>query len=76
MLRQGASLSEIGQLLRHRHPSTTMIYAKVDVGALRLLALPWPGGGRPLEPEYVRPPQSSGQREEHDIALMRGEFAQ
>ncbi len=46
MLRQGASLSEIGQLLRHRHPSTTMIYAKVDVGALRLLALPWPGGGR------------------------------
>ncbi len=46
MLRQGASLSEIGQLLRHRHPSTTMIYAKVDLGALRLLALPWPGGGR------------------------------
>jgi site-specific recombinase XerD len=46
MLRQGASLTEIGQLLRHRHPSTTMIYAKVDLGALRLLALPWPGGGR------------------------------
>ena len=46
MLRQGASLTEIGQLLRHRHPSTTMIYAKVDVSALRMLALPWPGGGR------------------------------
>jgi len=46
MLRQGASLTEIGQLLRHRHPSTTMIYAKVDLSALRLLALPWPGGGR------------------------------
>ena len=45
MLRQGASLSEIGQLLRHRHPSTTMIYAKVDLSALRTLALPWPGGG-------------------------------
>lgn len=46
MLRQGASLTEIGQLLRHRHPSTTMIYAKVNLGALRTLALPWPGGGR------------------------------
>jgi site-specific recombinase XerD len=46
MLRQGASLTEIGQLLRHRHPSTTSIYAKVDLSALRTLALPWPGGRR------------------------------
>ena len=46
MLRQGASLTEIGQLLRHRHPSTTLIYAKVDLSALKALALPWPGGGR------------------------------
>jgi site-specific recombinase XerD len=46
MLRQGASLSEIGQLLRHQHPNTTTIYAKVDLAALRSLALPWPGGGR------------------------------
>lgn len=44
MLRQGASLSQIGQLLRHQHPDTTRIYAKVDVPALRTLALPWPGG--------------------------------
>ena len=46
MLRQGASLTEIGQLLRHQHPNTTTLYAKVDVAALRPLALPWPGGGR------------------------------
>lgn len=44
MLRQGASLSEIGELLRHRSPETTRIYAKVDLVALRPLALPWPGG--------------------------------
>ena len=46
MLRQGASLAEIGQLLRHRSQQTTTIYAKVDLDALRPLALPWPGGGR------------------------------
>jgi len=44
MLRQGASLTEIGELLRHRNPQTTMIYAKVDLDLLRPLALPWPGG--------------------------------
>ncbi len=46
MLRQGASLGEIGELLGHRHPQTTKIYAKVDLEALRTLALPWPGGVR------------------------------
>jgi site-specific recombinase XerD len=46
MLRQGASLAEIGELLRHRSPQTTMIYAKVDLDALRPLALPWPGGAQ------------------------------
>lgn len=44
LLRRGASLSEIGELLRHRGPDTTMIYAKVDLAALRDLARPWPGG--------------------------------
>ena len=44
LLRQGASLAEIGELLRHRSPNTTAIYAKVDLVALRALALPWPGG--------------------------------
>lgn len=43
LLRRGASLSEIGQLLRHRQPTTTQIYAKVDIKALRGIALPWPG---------------------------------
>lgn len=44
MLRKGASLSQIGEVLGHRHPDTTRIYAKVDIVALRSLALPWPGG--------------------------------
>jgi hypothetical protein len=43
MLRGGASLGEIGDLLGHRHSQTTMIYTKVDLEALRKLALPWPG---------------------------------
>jgi site-specific recombinase XerD len=46
MLRHGASLTEIGELLRHQHPNTTMIYAKVDLLALRRLAPAWLGGGR------------------------------
>jgi site-specific recombinase XerD len=43
MLRAGGSLTEIGQTLRHARPLTTAIYAKVDIGALRQLARPWPG---------------------------------
>jgi integrase/recombinase XerD len=46
MLRKGASLPEIGQILRHRHPQTTAIYAKVDLDSLRGLAFPWPGDAR------------------------------
>lgn len=42
MLRAGASLSEIGQVLRHRESKTTAIYAKVNDTALRALARPWP----------------------------------
>lgn len=44
MLRRGATLSEIGEILRHRHPTTTQIYAKVDLQSLRALAEPWIGG--------------------------------
>jgi integrase/recombinase XerD len=44
MLRAGASLQEIGQVLRHRHAATTAIYAKVDREALRTIARPWLGG--------------------------------
>lgn len=43
LLRGGASLPEIGELLRHRSQMSTSIYAKVDLAALRPLALPWPG---------------------------------
>ena len=46
LLRSGATLSEIGQLLRHKSHDTTRIYAKVDIDALRPLSLPWPGGAR------------------------------
>lgn len=42
LLRAGASLPEIGQLLRHRRAETTAIYAKVDRDTLRLIARPWP----------------------------------
>ena len=42
MLRRGASLAEIGEVLRHREQKTTAIYAKVDRTALRPLARPWP----------------------------------
>jgi site-specific recombinase XerD len=45
LLGSGASLEQIAQLLRHAHPQTTEIYAKVDLRALRALAQPWPGGG-------------------------------
>jgi integrase/recombinase XerD len=44
LLRHGVSLGEIGELLGHHNPETTKIYIKVDLDALRTLALPWPGG--------------------------------
>lgn len=44
LLRRGASLDEIGELLRHRSPDTTVLYAKVDLASLREVAQPWPGG--------------------------------
>jgi integrase/recombinase XerD len=46
MLAGGASLAEVGQVLRHARPATTSLYAKVDRVALRRLARPWPGGAR------------------------------
>jgi len=44
MLRAGASLPEVGQVLRHRALGTTAIYARVDVERLRAIARPWPSG--------------------------------
>ena len=46
MLAGGASLSEVGQVLRHDRLATTNMYAKVDRAALRAIARPWPGGGK------------------------------
>ncbi|WP_163339168.1 tyrosine-type recombinase/integrase [Desulfopila sp. IMCC35008] len=45
MLQEGASLAEIGQILRHQKADTTAIYAKVDLGRLRSISRPWPEGG-------------------------------
>jgi site-specific recombinase XerD len=42
MLRRKSSLSEIGEVLRHKNPDTTKIYTKVDLHSLRELAPPWP----------------------------------
>ncbi|HKG49658.1 MAG TPA: site-specific integrase [Actinomycetales bacterium] len=46
LLRSGASLAEVGQVLRHRSELSTTVYAKVDLDALRTLARPWPGTPR------------------------------
>jgi integrase/recombinase XerD len=46
MLANGASLLDIGSVLRHEKPKTTFLYAKVDFKALRPIAKPWPGGVR------------------------------
>lgn len=45
MIRQGASIPEISEVLRHRSQNTTEIYAKVDFETLRDVAREWPGGG-------------------------------
>jgi integrase len=42
MLRAGATLNEIGTILRHKSPDTTAHYAKVDVATLQQIAQPWP----------------------------------
>ena len=46
MLHHGGSLKEIGELLGHRSIQVTTIYAKVDIPALRRLALRWPEGAQ------------------------------
>jgi len=46
LLRQGAGLVAIGQVLRHQDLATTALYAKVDLGALRRVAQVWPGAAR------------------------------
>jgi site-specific recombinase XerD len=45
MLRRGASMVEIGDVLRHWSANSTEIYAKVDIEGLRSIARPWPAEG-------------------------------
>jgi site-specific recombinase XerD len=45
MVRKGASLAEVGDVLRHRSRASTMIYAKLDIDRLRSIAQPWPMAG-------------------------------
>lgn len=47
MIRGGASLPEISQVLRHRSTTTTLLYAKVEFEELRGVALPWPSTEAP-----------------------------
>jgi len=46
MLKGGANIAEIGEVLRHQDPNATEIYAKVDFTSLRTIAQPWPGGAK------------------------------
>ena len=46
MLRHGAALTAISQVLRHQDLATTALYAKVDLVSLRAVAQPWPGAHR------------------------------
>ena len=43
LLDTGGTLKEVADVLRHRELNTTMIYAKIDVGRLAAVAMPWPG---------------------------------
>lgn len=46
LLRRGAPMREISQLLGHREPTSTEVYARVDIASLQTVAQPWPGGGQ------------------------------
>jgi site-specific recombinase XerD len=46
LLRRGAGLVAISQVLRHQDLATTALYAKVDLTTLRQVAQPWPGPAR------------------------------
>ncbi|MET4072740.1 integrase/recombinase XerD [Bradyrhizobium sp. S3.2.6] len=42
LVNSGASLDEVGDVLRHRSRTSTMIYARLDIDGLRSIAMPWP----------------------------------
>lgn len=46
LLRRGATLTQVSQILRHQDLATTAIYAKVDLASLRQVCQPWPGAQR------------------------------
>lgn len=46
VLAGGGTLAEVGQLLRHRSVTATVVYARVDFGSLALIARPWPAGSQ------------------------------
>nr|WP_255209122.1 tyrosine-type recombinase/integrase [Paraburkholderia youngii] len=48
MIRHGASMAEIAEVLRHRSPDSTAIYAKVAFEDLREVARSWPTAGGPI----------------------------
>jgi integrase/recombinase XerD len=48
LVNAGASLDEVGDVLRHRSRISTMIYARLDIDGLRSIAQPWPVGGGTL----------------------------
>ena len=43
LLDTGSTLKEVADVLRHRELNTSLIYAKVDIGRLAAVAMPWPG---------------------------------
>jgi site-specific recombinase XerD len=43
LVRSGASLKEVADVLGHKHLNTTTLYARVDLDRLRTVAQPWPG---------------------------------
>lgn len=45
LVNAGASLDEVGDVLRHRSRRSTMIYARLDIEGLRSVAQPWPVAG-------------------------------
>jgi integrase/recombinase XerD len=45
LVNAGASLDEVGDVLRHRSRSSTMVYARLDIDGLRSIAQPWPAAG-------------------------------
>jgi len=46
LISRGASFKAVADLLGHKSVTTTLIYAKLDLQALKQVALPWPGGAR------------------------------